>query len=98
MSLKHKPTREAVWVSSIAMVWRRAIARHVSGGQAQAQAQAPDQRACLLGCHRRKACLVALMLGSKFGTVAGGSKPRGHPSLDDAPDEVYRTSSSSMLP
>lgn len=38
------------------------------------------------------------MLGSKFGTVAGGSKPRGHPSLDDAPDEVYRTSSSSMLP
>ena len=94
MSLKHKPTREAVWVSSIAMVWRRAIARHVSGGQAQA----PDQRACLLGCHRRKACLVASMLGSKFGTVAGGSKPRGHPSLDDAPDEVYRTSSSSMLP
>ena len=98
MSLKHKPTRKAVWVSSIAMVWRRAIARHVSGGQAQAQAQAPDQRACLLGCHRRKACLVALMLGSKFGTVAGGSKLRGHPSLDDAPDEVYRTSSSSMLP
>lgn len=38
------------------------------------------------------------MLGSKFGTVAGGSKLRGHPSLDDAPDEVYRTSSSSMLP
>jgi hypothetical protein len=83
-------------VSSIAMVWRRAIARHVSGGQAQAQA--PDEHACLLGCHRRKACLSGINACSKFGTVAGGSKPRSHPSLDDAPDEVYRTSSNSRLP